>query len=73
MLFVVQNYFLVFEPQWALRPLKHMITRTLGEIGKVQLFFVFGATWGTKLNRTLKLNVNKSPRDIIRGARKDNV
>jgi hypothetical protein len=52
--------------------LRPMITRTSGEIWKGPIFFGFGATWGAKLKRTLRLNVHKSPRDI-RGARKDNV
>jgi hypothetical protein len=46
--------------------------KDIGGDWKDPAFFVFWATWGTKLKRTLRLNVNKSPRDI-RGAKKDNV
>jgi hypothetical protein len=65
-------YFLVFEPQWALGALETHDNKDIGGDWKGPTFFSFGATWGAKLKRTLRLNVNKSPRDI-RGARKDNV
>jgi hypothetical protein len=56
-----------------IRALETHDNKDIGGDWKGPTFFVFGATWDTKLNRTLRLNVNKSPRDIIRGARKENV
>jgi hypothetical protein len=43
---VVENYFLVFEPQWALGALEMHDNKDIGGDWKGPTFFVFWATWG---------------------------